>query len=199
MYEMFIGDFEKAAPWSTNSVRGCRKFIERFWNLQEMVTGEDFIRPELEKEFHKTIKKVGNDIENIKFNTAIAALMALINSIYATGKVTKKELAIFAVLLNPFAPHVTEEVWEACSLGKGIIAESSWPEYDEAKCVDDTIEIVAQVNGKIKAKLTIAADAAQDEVLAMAKSEPKVAEAVEGKNIVKEIYIKGRLVNIVVK
>ena len=199
MYEMFIGDFEKAAPWSTNSVRGCRKFIERFWNLQEMVTGEDFIRPELEKEFHKTIKKVGNDIENIKFNTAIAALMALINSIYATGKVTKKELAIFAVLLNPFAPHVTEEVWEACSLGKGIIAESSWPEYDEAKCVDDTIEIVAQVNGKIKAKLTITADAAQDEVLAMAKSEPKVAEAVEGKNIVKEIYIKGRLVNIVVK
>ena len=199
MYEMFIGDFEKAAPWSTNSVRGCRKFIERFWNLQEMVTGEDFIRPELEKEFHKTIKKVGNDIENIKFNTAIAALMALINSIYATGKVTKKELAIFAVLLNPFAPHVTEEVWEACSLGKGIIAEASWPEYDEAKCVDDTIEIVAQVNGKIKAKLTITADAAQDEVLAMAKSEPKVAEAVEGKNIVKEIYIKGRLVNIVVK
>ena len=199
MYEMFIGDFEKAAPWSTNSVRGCRKFIERFWNLQEMVTGEDFIRPELEKEFHKTIKKVGNDIENIKFNTAIAALMALINSIYATGKVTKKELAVFAVLLNPFAPHVTEEVWEACSLGKGIIAEASWPEYDEAKCVDDTIEIVAQVNGKIKAKLTITADAAQDEVLAMAKSEPKVAEAVEGKNIVKEIYIKGRLVNIVVK
>ena len=199
MYEMFIGDFEKAAPWSTNSVRGCRKFIERFWNLQEMVTGEDFIRPELEKEFHKTIKKVGNDIENIKFNTAIAALMALINSIYATGKVTKKELAVFAVLLNPFAPHVTEEVWEACALGKGIIAEASWPEYDEAKCVDDTIEIVAQVNGKIKAKLTITADAAQDEVLAMAKSEPKVAEAVEGKNIVKEIYIKGRLVNIVVK
>ncbi len=199
MYEMFIGDFEKAAPWSTNSVRGCRKFIERFWNLQEMVTGEDFIRPELEKEFHKTIKKVGNDIENIKFNTAIAALMALINSIYATGKVTKKELAVFAVLLNPFAPHVTEEVWEACALGKGIIAEASWPEYDEAKCVDDTIEIVAQVNGKIKAKLTIAADAAQDEVLAMAKSEPKVAEAVEGKSIVKEIYIKGRLVNIVVK
>ncbi len=199
MYEMFIGDFEKAAPWSTNSVRGCRKFIERFWNLQEMVTGEDFIRPELEKEFHKTIKKVGNDIENIKFNTAIAALMALINSIYATGKVTKKELAIFAVLLNPFAPHVTEEVWEACALGKGIIAEASWPEYDEAKCVDDTIEIVAQVNGKIKAKLTITADSAQDEVLAMAKSEPKVAEAVQGKNIVKEIYIKGRLVNIVVK
>nr|WP_316624175.1 leucine--tRNA ligase [uncultured Ruminococcus sp.] len=199
MYEMFIGDFEKAAPWSTNSVRGCRKFIERFWNMQEFMTGEDFIRPELEKEFHRTIKKVGGDIENIKFNTAIAALMALINSIYATGKVTKKELAIFAILLNPFAPHVTEELWEACKLGKGIIAEAVWPEYDEAKCVDDTIEIVAQVNGRIKAKLNIAADAAQDEVLDMAKAEPKVAEAIAGMNIVKEIYIKGRLVNIVVK
>ncbi len=199
MYEMFIGDFEKAAPWSTNSVRGCRKFIERFWNMQEFMTGEDIIRPELEKEFHRTIKKVGGDIENIKFNTAIAALMALINSIYATGKVTKKELAIFAVLLNPFAPHVTEELWEVCKLGKGIIAEAAWPEYDEAKCVDDTIEIVAQVNGRIKAKLNIAADAAQDEVLDMAKAEPKVAEAIAGMNIVKEIYIKGRLVNIVVK
>ena len=199
LYEMFIGDFEKAAPWSTNSVRGCRKFIERFWNMQEMMTGEDFIRPEVEKEFHKTIKKVGNDIENIKFNTAIAALMALINTIYATGKVTKKELAIFAVLLNPFAPHVTEEVWEACKLGDGILAQAKWPEYDESKCVDSTIEIVAQVNGRIKAKLNIAADAAQEDVLAMAKSEPKVQEAINGMNIIKEIYVRGKLVNIVVK
>ncbi len=199
LYEMFIGDFEKAAPWSTNSVRGCRKFIERFWNMQEMMTGEDFIRPEVEKEFHKTIKKVGNDIENIKFNTAIAALMALINTIYATGKVTKKELAIFAVLLNPFAPHVTEEVWEACKLGDGILAQAKWPEYDESKCVDSTIEIVAQVNGRIKAKLNIAADATQEDVLAMAKSEPKVQEAISGMNIIKEIYVRGKLVNIVVK
>ncbi|WP_405344507.1 leucine--tRNA ligase [Ruminococcus sp.] len=199
MYEMFIGDFEKAAPWSTNSVRGCRKFIERFWNLQDMMIDGDFIRPEVEKEFHKTIKKVGNDIENIKFNTAIAALMALINTIYATGKVTKKELAVFAILLNPFAPHVTEEVWEVCGLGDGIIAEASWPQYDQAKCVDDTIEIVAQVNGKIKAKLQIAADAEQADVLAMAKAEPKVKEAIDGMTVVKEIYIKGRLVNIVVK
>ncbi len=199
MYEMFIGDFEKAAPWSTNSVRGCRKFIERFWNLQDMMIDGDFIRPEVEKEFHKTIKKVGNDIENIKFNTAIAALMALINTIYATGKVTKKELAVFAILLNPFAPHVTEEVWKVCGLGDGIIAQASWPEYDEAKCVDDTIEIVAQVNGKIKAKLQIATDAEQADVLAMAKAEPKVKEAIDGMTVVKEIYIKGRLVNIVVK
>ncbi|MBQ9515293.1 MAG: class I tRNA ligase family protein, partial [Ruminococcus sp.] len=199
LYEMFIGDFEKAAPWSTNSVRGCRKFIERFWNLQEIMTGEDFIRPEVEKEFHKTIKKVGYDIENIKFNTAIAALMALINTIYATGKVTKKELSVFAVLLNPFAPHVTEEVWEACKLGDGILAEAQWPTYDEAKCVDDTIEIVAQVNGRIKAKLSISADAAQDEVIALAKADPKVQEATAGMNIVKEIYVRGKLVNIVVK
>ncbi len=199
MYEMFIGDFEKAAPWSTNSVRGCRKFIERYWNLQDMLIDGDFIRPEVEKEFHKTIKKVEGDIENIKFNTAIAALMALINTIYANGKITKKELAVFSILLNPFAPHVTEEVWEACALGEGILAEASWPEYDENKCVDDTIEIVAQVNGKIKAKLNIAADAEQADVLEMAKAEPKVKEAIDGMNIVKEIYIKGRLVNIVVK
>ncbi|HBE15763.1 MAG TPA: leucine--tRNA ligase [Ruminococcaceae bacterium] len=199
MYEMFIGDFEKAAPWSTNSVRGCRKFIERFWNLQDILIDGDAIRPELEKDFHKTIKKVGNDIENIKFNTAIAALMALINTIYANGKINKKELSIFAILLNPFAPHVTEEVWEACHLGDGILAEAQWPEYDEAKCVDDTIEIVAQVNGKIKAKLNIAADAAQEDVLAQAKAEQKVADAINGMAIVKEIYIKGRLVNIVVK
>ena len=199
MYEMFIGDFEKAAPWSTNSVRGCRKFIERFWNLQEMMTQDEFIRPEVEKDFHKTIKKVGSDIENIKFNTAIAALMALINTVYATGKITKKELAVFAVLLNPFAPHVTEEVWEACGLGGGILAEASWPEYDEKKCVDDTIEIAVQVNGRIKAKLNIAADAAQEDVLAAAKSDSKVAETIGGMTVVKEIYIKGRLVNIVVK
>ena len=199
MYEMFIGDFEKAAPWSTNSVRGCRKFIERFWNLQDMLIDGDTIRPEVEKDFHKTIKKVGGDIENIKFNTAIAALMALINTIYANGKINKKELSVFAILLNPFAPHVTEEVWEACGLGDGILAEAQWPEYDENKCVDDTIEIVAQVNGKIKAKLNIAADAAQEDVLAQAKAEAKVAEAINGMTIVKEIYIKGRLVNIVVK
>ena len=199
MYEMFIGDFEKAAPWSTNSVRGCRKFIERFWNLQDMLIDGDTIRPEVEKDFHKTIKKVGGDIENIKFNTAIAALMALINTIYANGKINKKELSVFAILLNPFAPHVTEEVWEACGLGDGILAEAQWPEYDESKCVDDTIEIVAQVNGKIKAKLNIAADAAQEDVLAQAKAEQKVADAINGMTIVKEIYIKGRLVNIVVK
>ena len=199
MYEMFIGEFEKAAPWSPSSIKGCRRFIERFYNLQTIVIDSDEIRPELEKEFHKTIKKVSDDIENIKFNTAIAALMALINVITNVGSITNKELAVFAILMNPFAPHVTEEIWDVCNLGDGILAEAKWPEYDESKCVDDTVEIVVQVNGKIKAKLVIPADAQQDEAISLAKADEKVMEAISGMNIVKEIYVKGKLVNIVVK
>ena len=199
LYEMFIGDFEKAAPWSPSSIRGCRRFIERFYNLQTILTDGDAIRPELEIAFHKAIKKVGDDIENIKFNTAIAALMSLINDVTSFGSISKKELAVFSILLNPFAPHVTEEVWDACKLGEGIVAEQSWPEYDESKCVEETIEIAVQVNGRIKTKLNIAVDAEQDEVLSLAKSDENVAKAIEGKNIVKEIYVKGRIVNIVVK
>ncbi len=199
LYEMFIGDFEKAAPWKTSSIRGCRRFIERFWNLQNILVDEDVIRPELESAFHKTIKKVGEDIENIKFNTAIAALMSLINEITSFGSVSKKELAIFAILLNPFSPHVSEEVWDVCNLGEGIVAEQSWPEYDESKCVEETIEIAVQVNGKIKTKLNITPDAEQAEVLNLAKADENVAKAIDGMNIVKEIYVKGRIVNIVVK
>lgn len=199
LYEMFIGDFEKAAPWSPSSIRGCRRFIERFWNLQNILVEGDSIRPELESAFHKAIKKVGDDIENIKFNTAIAALMSLINDVTSFGSINKKELGIFAILLNPFAPHVTEEIWDVCSLGDGIVAEQSWPEYDESKCVDETIEIAVQVNGRIKAKINIAPDAEQADVLAQAKADKSVAQAVDGRNIVKEIYVKGRIVNIVVK
>ncbi len=199
MYEMFIGDFEKAAPWSPSSIKGCRRFIERYYNLQTIVVDGDTIRPELEKEFHKTIKKVTEDIENIKFNTAIAALMALINVVSNFGSISKKELAVFSILLNPFAPHVTEEVWEVCSLGDGILAEAKWPEYDQSKCVDDTVEIVVQVNGKIKAKLMIPADADQTTAISLAKADAKVVEAIASMNIVKEIYVKGKLVNIVVK
>jgi leucyl-tRNA synthetase len=199
LYEMFIGDFEKAAPWSPSSIRGCRRFVERFWNLQNILVDGDSIRPELESAFNKAIKKVGEDIENIKFNTAIAALMSLINDVTSFGSINKKELGIFAVLLNPFAPHVTEEIWDLCNLGNGIVAEQAWPEYDESKCVEETIEIAVQVNGKIKAKINISPDAQQDDVLAQAKSDENVAKAVEGKNIVKEIYVKGRIVNIVVK
>ena len=199
MYEMFIGDFEKAAPWSPSSIKGCRRFIERYYNLQNIVVDGDAIRPELEKEFHKTIKKVTEDIENIKFNTAIAALMALINVISNFGSISKKELQIFSILMNPFAPHVTEEVWDVCKLGDGILAESEWPQYDESKCVDDTVEIVVQVNGKIKAKIMIPADADQATALSLAKADEKVIEAVSNMNIIKEIYVKGKLVNIVVK
>ena len=199
LYEMFIGDFEKAAPWSPSSIRGCRRFVDRFWNLQNILVEGDSIRPELEGVFNKTIKKVGDDIENIKFNTAIASLMALINDVTTLGSINKKELSVFAILLNPFAPHVTEEVWECCNLGDGILAEQKWPEYDESKCVDETIEIAVQVNGKIKTKLNIPVDAEQKEVLALAKADENVAKAINSMNIVKEIYVKGRIVNIVVK
>ena len=199
LYEMFIGDFEKSAPWNPQSIKGCRRFIERYWNLQDILTDDDNLRPELEASFHKTIKKVGYDIENIKFNTAIAALMALINDITATGSITKKELEIFTILLNPFAPHVTEEVWQQSKLGEGIVAQAQWPSYDEAKCKDDTIEIVIQVNGRVKAKLTVEADIDKDAALAQAKSNEKIAPLIDGKNIIKEIYVPGKLVNIVAR
>lgn len=199
LYEMFIGDFEKAAPWSQSSIRGCRRFIERYYNLQTILNNAEGIRPELESSFHKAIKKVGDDIENIKFNTAIATLMALINDITATGAITKKELRIFTILLNPFAPHVTEEVFEMCKLGDGIVAEQKWPEYDEAKCKDETIEIVVQVNGKIKTKLNIPVESEKNAVLDMAKADANVAKAIENMNIIKEIYVPNKLVNLVVK
>ena len=199
LYEMFIGDFEKAAPWSQSSIRGCRRFIERYYNLQTILNNADGIRPELESSFHKAIKKVGDDIENIKFNTAIATLMALINDITATGAITKEELRTFTILLNPFAPHVTEEVFEMCKLGDGIVAEQKWPEYDEAKCKDETIEIVVQVNGKIKTKLNIPVESEKNAVLDMAKADANVAKAIENMNIIKEIYVPNKLVNLVVK
>ncbi len=199
LYEMFIGDFEKAAPWSQSSIRGCRRFIERYYNLQTILNDTDGIRPELESSFHKAIKKVGDDIENIKFNTAIATLMALINDITATGAITKEELKIFTILLNPFAPHITEEVFEMCKLGDGIVAEQKWPEYDEAKCKDETIEIVVQVNGKIKTKLNIPVESEKNAVLEMAKADANVAKAIENMNIIKEIYVPNKLVNLVVK
>lgn len=199
LYEMFIGDFEKAAPWSQTSIRGCRRFIERYYNLQTILNNADGIRPELESSFHKAIKKVSDDIENIKFNTAIATLMALINDITATGAITKEELRIFTILLNPFAPHVTEEVFEMCKLGDGIVAEQKWPEYDESKCKDETIEIVVQVNGKIKTKLNIPVESEKNAVLDMAKADANVAKAIENMNIIKEIYVPNKLVNLVVK
>ena len=199
LYEMFIGDFEKAAPWSKASIRGCRRFVERYWNLQSVLVDGDKIRPELEGAFNKAIKKVGEDIENIKFNTAIATLMALINDISNVKSINKEELRIFSILLNPFAPHVTEEVYEACGLGNGILAEAEWPEYDESKCVDESVEIVVQVNGKIKAKLNIPVDADKDAVLDLAKNDENVKKAIDGMKIIKEIVVPKKLVNLVVK
>lgn len=199
LYEMFIGDFEKAAPWSKASIRGCRRFVERYWNLQSVLIDGDKIRPELEGAFNKAIKKVGEDIENIKFNTAIATLMALINDISNVKSINKEELRIFSILLNPFAPHVTEEVYEACKLGNGILAEAKWPEYDESKCVDESVEIVVQVNGKIKAKLNIPVDADKDAVLDLAKNDENVKKAIDGMKNIKEIVVPKKLVNLVVK
>ena len=198
LYEMFIGDFEKAAPWNSSSIKGCRRFVERYWNLQDIVSDETGYREKLETSFHKTIKKVTEDIDNLKANTAIAALMSLLNEIYDTGSVTKDELKTFTLLLNPFAPHVTEEMWEVMDFG-GVVTDCKWPEYDEEKCKENSIEIVAQVNGKLRAKLVVPADITADDAVAAAKADEKVAQSIEGKTIVKELYVKGRLVNIVVK
>ena len=199
LYEMFIGDFEKAAPWSNAGIKGCRRLVERYWNLQDILCGEEGIRPDMESAFHKAIKKVSEDTEVLKFNTAIAALMTLMNQVTSKGSISKEELRIFTILLNPFAPHVTEEVWAANALGEGLVAQQPWPTFDEAKCKDDTVEIVVQVGGKVRARLTVAADISKEDALAAAKAEPKVAAEIAGKSIVKEIYVPGKLVNIVAR
>ncbi len=198
VYEMFIGDFEKAAPWSNSSIRGSRRFLERVWALQDQLVEGDGVRPQMESAVHKTIFKVGEDIENLKYNTAIAAMMALLNEFNAAGGVTKEEYRILLILLNPFAPHITEEIWEQLGFA-GTIAESEWPQYDEEKSRDQQAEVVVQVCGKIRGKVIVSPDASQDEVVALAKAEERVAAALEGKTIIKEIYVKGKLLNIVAK
>ena len=198
MYEMFIGDFEKAAPWSTNSIKGCKRFLDKIWNLQEIVTDDASYRAELEASMHKTIKKVGDDIEAMKFNTAIAAMMTLLNEISETRSITRGEYKTLLMLLNPFAPHITEEIWQ--NLGcEGRLYEQAWPEFDEAKCKNDTIEVIVQVNGKLKDKLLIAPGSSKEEMLEAAKALEKIIAATEGKTIVKEIVVPDKLVNIVVK
>ena len=196
-YVLFMGDYEKAAPWSEDSVKGCKRFIDRVWNLQSILTDSDEYSKKLESAFHRTIKKVSSDIESLKYNTAIAALMTLLNEIYDAGAVTRKELKTFVTLLNPFAPHVTEEINEA--LGYGMLANGEWPTYDEAKCVDNEIEIVVQINGKIRAKMMIATDIEAADAIALAKADEKIAAEIAGKTIVKELYVKGKLVNIVAR
>ena len=197
LYEMFIGDFEKTAPWSPSSIKGCKRFLDRVWALQENVTDGDDYREELTASFHKTIKKVSEDIETLKFNTAIAAMMALLNEITATGSINKAELRTFLILLNPFAPHITEEMFES-NFGE-ILNQQSWVKYDESLCVENSVEIVVQVNGKIKTKLVVPVDGNKDEILASALADEKVKEFIDGKTLVKQVYVPNKLVNFVVK
>lgn len=197
VYVLFMGDYEQAAPWSETSMKGCKRFLDRIWALQDMLIDGDEYRPEMTSSMHKTIKKVTEDIEAMKFNTAVAAMMTLLNELYAAGSVNRAELRSLLIILNPFAPHITEEMYS--NLYGGILSEQQWVKYDEKLCIDSVIEVAVQVNGKIKAKINVPAEAEQDEVLGLAKADGAVAAAIDGKNIVKEIYVKGRLVNIVVK
>ena len=196
-YEMFIGAFDQSTPWSQQGVRGCRKFLERVWNLQDIMT-DGGIRPENESLVHKMIKKVTEAIDRMKFNTAIAAMMSFINEMYAQGSVTKGELSVLLQLLNPTAPHITEEMWSLIGNEK-TIDETKWPVYDEAKTVDSEVEIVLQINGKIKEKITVAANLSDDEIKSKALENDVIKSFTDGKTIVKVIVVKGKLVNIVVK
>ena len=198
-YVLFMGDYEKAAPWSESSVKGCKRFIDRIWNLQDILKDGDAYSEKLESAFHKTVKKVSEDIETLKYNTAIAALMTLLNNIYDAGEINRAELKTLLILVNPFAPHVTEEMWSTLGYGEMLAKDASWPAYDPEKCVDSTIEIAVQVNGKLRGKLMVAADISAEDAIAAAKADEKVQSFLTDKNIVKEIYVPGKLVNIVAK
>ena len=194
-YEMFIGAFDLAASWSEDGVKGCRRFLDRVWKLQDLMTEEEGYSKDLETKMHQTIKKVSSDFENLKYNTAIAAMMAILNDFYKKGSITKGELKTLIILLNPVAPHITEEMWQAIGC-EGRVYQQTWPEYDEAKTVESSVEIAVQINGKVKGTLGIQKDDPKDEVIAKAKE--AIADKLTG-NIVKEIYVPGRLVNIVMK
>ena len=194
-YEMFIGAFDLSASWSEDGVKGCRRFLERVWKIQDMLTDDMGYSKDMETKMHQTIKKVSNDFENLKYNTAIAAMMALINDFYKKNSVTKGEFKTLITLLNPVAPHITEELWKIMDFG-GRVYQTTWPEYDEAKTVESTVEIAVQINGKTKATMMIEKDADKDSVIAKAKEE--IADKLTG-NIIKEIYVPGRIVNIVMK
>ncbi len=198
LYVLFMGDYEKAAPWSDSSVKGCKRFVDRIWALQDkLVDGDDYSNA-LRAKMHKTIKKVSEDIETMKFNTAIAAMMTLLNDIYAADAITKKELRDFLILLYPFAPHIAEELYQVIGC-EGVLSEQQWVSYDPAQCVDDQIEIVLQINGRVRSKILIAADTEKDDVMAQALADSKIVEAIEGKSVIKQIYVPKKLVNFVVK
>ncbi|MDK2867572.1 MAG: leucyl-tRNA synthetase [Clostridiales bacterium] len=198
LYEMFIGDFEKSVPWSDNSVKGCRRFLDRIWTLQENVTDDAGYSKTLEVAMHKAIKKVSEDYENLKFNTAIATLMALLNDFKKQTAITEGEMKTFLILLNPVAPHITEELWQLLGYDN-MVADQTWPTYDEAKVIDDVIEMAVQVNGKVRSLITLAIDASQETAHELAFADEKVLQFTEGKRVVKEIYIPGKIYNIVVK
>ncbi len=198
LYEMFIGDFEKSAPWNTASIRGSKRFLERIWALSDLlVEGEEYSK-ELESSFHKTIKKVTEDIEAMKFNTAIAAMMSLLNEISDKGSINHAEYKTLLILLNPFAPHITEELWEVCDFG-GALHDQTWPSFDEEKCKDETVEMAIQVNSKIRARLQLAVGLSNEELLKTVKEDPAVKAALADKSIVKEIVVPGKLVNFIVR
>ena len=194
-YEMFIGAFDLSASWSEQGVKGCRRFLDRVWKLQDIVTSEEGYSKDMETKMHQTIKKVSNDFENLKYKTAIAALMTLINDFYKKNAVTRDEFKTFITLLNPVAPHITEELWQLMGF-EGRVYNAAWPEFDEAKTVENTVEIAVQINGKTKGTISIAKDEAKDAVLAKAKEE--IQDKLTG-NVIKEIYVPGRIVNIVMK
>ena len=197
LYEMFIGDFEKSAPWQEEGIKGCKRFLDRVWGLRELVTEGDNYRKESESEIHRTIKKVSEDIEGLKFNTAIASLMSLLNKLYSAGSVTRGELKTFLILLNPFAPHITEEIYS--EIIGGICSEQAWCKYDPELCAEDTAEIAVQINGKVRARMSAAAGLDKEALVQAALENGEVKKLIEGKQIVKSIGVPGKLVNIVVK
>ena len=197
-YEMFIGAFDQATPWSMNGVKGCYKFLERVWNLQNILVDGDSYSKELETALHKTIKKVTDDYDRMKFNTGIAALMSFINDVMKVEKINKAEFKTFITLLNPVAPHITEELWQVAGF-EGALSDTLWPEYDEAKTVDDEVEVVVQINGKIRDKMMIAADLTPQQMQEAALENDRIKELTEGKQIVKVIAVPKKLINIVVK
>ena len=197
-FEMFIGAFDQSTPWSEKGLKGCYKFLERVWNLQDMVTPEEELSKDLEKAVNKAIMKVSDDYEKMKYNTAIATLMSLVNDFYKKGEVTTGEYRILITLLNPVAPHITEELWEKYG-NTPLLALTKWPDFDKSKTVDDEVEIVVQVNGKIKDKITVPKDIAKEELEGIALKAEKVNQALEGKTVIKIITVPGKLVNIVVK
>ncbi len=197
LYEMFIGDFEKSAPWSQASIKGCKRFLERVAELYEFIS-DDTKTEKLESSLHKTIKKVTNDIDDMKFNTAIAAMMSFVNDVYEIGSISKEQLSALVRILCPFAPHLCEEIYEKLG-GEELCSLAPWPTYDEAKTVDSTVEIAVQINGKLKATITIPMNCPKDDAIAMAKADERVAAAIEGKTVVKEIAVPNKIVNIVVR